>query len=131
MRGPGEGGHHPARVGGLRGEPIAVAVSLTACALALLGRTLALADPALAGARTLRRRGGGDPIEHLLQEHPDEDRDHAGGRDEERVVGDRVRDERGRWYVSHCGWYQGGLYLAPLEWRDGQDEDDTSMPVPD
>ena len=41
-----------------------------------------------------------------------------------------VRDERGRWYVSHCGWYQGGLYLAPLEWRDGQDEDDTSMPVP-
>ena len=30
-----------------------------------------------------------------------------------------VRDERGRWYVSHCGWYQGGLYLAPLEFKTG------------
>ena len=25
------------------------------------------------------------------------------------------------WYVSHCGWYQGGVYLAPLTWHDGED----------
>ena len=28
-----------------------------------------------------------------------------------------VRDDDGAWYVSHCGWEQGGLYLAPLTWR--------------
>jgi len=27
-----------------------------------------------------------------------------------------VRD-RGRWWVTHTGWFQGGLYLAPLHWR--------------
>lgn len=27
-----------------------------------------------------------------------------------------VRDDDGRWYVTHCGWGQGGLFLAPLEW---------------
>jgi hypothetical protein len=32
-----------------------------------------------------------------------------------------VRDVDGRWYVSHCGWYQGGVYLAPLIWNDGAD----------
>ena len=32
-----------------------------------------------------------------------------------------VRDVDGRWYVSHCGWYQGGVYLAPLTWHDGAD----------
>jgi hypothetical protein len=32
-----------------------------------------------------------------------------------------IRDVDGRWYVSHCGWYQGGVYLAPLTWRDGLD----------
>jgi len=21
-----------------------------------------------------------------------------------------------RWFVSHCGWGQGGVYLADLEW---------------
>lgn len=41
-----------------------------------------------------------------------------------------IRDEDGRWYVSHCGWYQGGVYLAPLTWLDGQDDGDTSMPAP-
>ncbi len=33
-----------------------------------------------------------------------------------------VRDVDGRWYVSHCGWYQGGVYLAPLTWHDGVDD---------
>ncbi len=32
-----------------------------------------------------------------------------------------IRDIDGRWYVSHCGWYQGGVYLAPLTWHDGLD----------
>lgn len=41
-----------------------------------------------------------------------------------------VRDEDGRWYVSHAGSGQGGLYLAPLYWNDGLDEADTSIPVP-
>jgi hypothetical protein len=41
-----------------------------------------------------------------------------------------IRDTDGQWYVSHCGWYQGGVYLAPMTWHDGQDEADTSMPVP-
>ncbi|WP_212732697.1 family 43 glycosylhydrolase [Streptomyces oceani] len=27
-----------------------------------------------------------------------------------------VRDE-GRWWVTHTGWFQGGLHLAPLNWR--------------
>jgi len=27
-----------------------------------------------------------------------------------------VIDEAGEWWVSHCGWNQGGLYLAPLLW---------------
>ena len=35
----------------------------------------------------------------------------------------------GRWYVSHCGWGRGGVYLAPLWWEDGEDDDDTSSPV--
>jgi len=30
-----------------------------------------------------------------------------------------IRDSDGRYYVSHCGWYQGGVYLAPLHWHDG------------
>jgi beta-fructofuranosidase len=33
-----------------------------------------------------------------------------------------VRDETGRWFVTHCGWGQGGLYIAPLHWNDGIDE---------
>jgi sucrose-6-phosphate hydrolase SacC (GH32 family) len=41
-----------------------------------------------------------------------------------------IRDADGKWFVSHCGWGQGGVYLAPLEWNDGADENDTSMPVP-
>lgn len=41
-----------------------------------------------------------------------------------------VRDIDGRWYVSHCGWGKGGVYLAPLHWNDGQDEANTSLAVP-
>lgn len=41
-----------------------------------------------------------------------------------------VRDIDGSWYVSHCGWGQGGVYLAPLKWNDGLDDKDTSLPVP-
>ncbi len=42
-----------------------------------------------------------------------------------------VRDTDGQWYVSHCGWGQGGVYLAKLYWNDGLDDSNTSMPVPD
>ena len=38
-----------------------------------------------------------------------------------------VRDSHGKWYVSHCGWDQGGLYLASLQWNDGLDDTDTSL----
>lgn len=41
-----------------------------------------------------------------------------------------VRDVDGRWYASHCGWGRGGVYLAPLSWDDGEDDDDTSLPAP-
>jgi beta-fructofuranosidase len=30
-----------------------------------------------------------------------------------------VVDEDGGWWVSHCGWGEGGAYLAPLTWTDG------------
>jgi hypothetical protein len=42
-----------------------------------------------------------------------------------------VRDVDGQWYVSHCGWAQGGVYLAKLNWNDGLDDADTSMPAPE
>lgn len=29
-----------------------------------------------------------------------------------------VRDEKGNWYVSRAGWGRGGLYLAPLIWKN-------------
>lgn len=41
-----------------------------------------------------------------------------------------IRDVDGTWYVSHCGWGQGGVYLAALQWSDGEDDADTSMPIP-
>jgi hypothetical protein len=41
-----------------------------------------------------------------------------------------IRDVDGKWYVSHCGWGQGGVYLAPLTWHDGVDDSDTSLPIP-
>lgn len=42
-----------------------------------------------------------------------------------------IRDIDGKWYVSHCGWGKGGVYLAPLYWNDGTDNTDTSLPVPE
>lgn len=41
-----------------------------------------------------------------------------------------IRDTDGKWYVSRAGWGEGGLYLAPLKWNDGQDDAETSMPPP-
>ena len=29
-----------------------------------------------------------------------------------------VQDEKGKWWVSHVGWEQGGLSIAPLTWKD-------------
>jgi len=31
-----------------------------------------------------------------------------------------VRDTDGTWYISRAGWGQGGVYLAPLIWKDGK-----------
>jgi hypothetical protein len=31
-----------------------------------------------------------------------------------------IVDEDGAMWVSHCGWGQGGVYLAPLPWIDAQ-----------
>lgn len=31
-----------------------------------------------------------------------------------------IRDVDGKWYVSRCGAERGGVYLAPLNWKDGQ-----------
>ncbi len=39
-----------------------------------------------------------------------------------------VRDSNGKWYISHCGWAQGGVYLAELFWEDGLEGRDTSIP---
>jgi arabinan endo-1,5-alpha-L-arabinosidase len=41
-----------------------------------------------------------------------------------------VRDKDGKWYVSHCGWGKGGVYLAPLYWNDGVDNVDSSITIP-
>jgi beta-fructofuranosidase len=31
-----------------------------------------------------------------------------------------IIDADEQYYVSHCGWGQGGLYLAPLDWHDNE-----------
>ncbi|MBL7186112.1 MAG: family 43 glycosylhydrolase [Phycisphaerae bacterium] len=41
-----------------------------------------------------------------------------------------VRDGNGKWYISRCGWERGGVYLAPLIWKDGQREPKTNIDVP-
>lgn len=41
-----------------------------------------------------------------------------------------VRDVDGKWYVSHCGWGQGGVYLAPLLWQDGMKDPETNIVAP-
>ncbi len=62
-----------------------------------------------------------DPLHWDLDDKVGEIKTHAG---------EFIRDRDGKWYVSHCGWYQGGVYLAPLVWNDGIDDADTSMPIP-
>jgi hypothetical protein len=42
-----------------------------------------------------------------------------------------IRDIDGSWYVSHCGWGQGGVYLAKFEWNDGLDSEPTSHYPPE
>lgn len=75
------------------------------------------------------RRGGYDSTDVYRSEDP-----HL-FRMEDRVgtlgvhAAEVVRDVDGRWYVSHCGWGRGGVYLAPLWWEDGEDDDDTSLPA--
>ncbi len=46
--------------------------------------------------------------------------------DSEKKVGDIpahaaevIQDADGKWYVSRAGWGKGGVYLAPLTWKDG------------
>ena len=41
-----------------------------------------------------------------------------------------IRDVDGKWFISHCGKDQGGVYLAPLYWNDGLDDADTSLSIP-
>ena len=31
-----------------------------------------------------------------------------------------IRDSDGKWWISRCGAERGGVYLAPLAWRDGR-----------
>ena len=37
-----------------------------------------------------------------------------------------VVDEAGATWVSHCGWNQGGLFLAPLSWSADQSSEPPS-----
>jgi beta-fructofuranosidase len=41
-----------------------------------------------------------------------------------------VRDLDENWYVSHSGWGQGGVYLAPLKWNAGNDDKAASLEAP-
>ncbi|MFO1477756.1 MAG: family 43 glycosylhydrolase [Verrucomicrobiota bacterium] len=38
-----------------------------------------------------------------------------------------VRDAGGRWYLSHAGWTEGPLMMAPLNWNDGQKDPITNI----
>jgi hypothetical protein len=38
-----------------------------------------------------------------------------------------VRDADGQWYISHAGWTEGPVCLAPLHWHDGLDEAPTNI----
>jgi beta-fructofuranosidase len=41
-----------------------------------------------------------------------------------------IRDLDGKWYISHCGWIQRGVYIAPLTWNDGLEDPKTNIAVP-
>ncbi len=63
-----------------------------------------------------------DPLRFEFQEHVARFKAHAS---------EVVRDEEGRWFVSHTGWMTGGLCIAPLTWHDGLDNESTSLdPAP-
>jgi hypothetical protein len=49
---------------------------------------------------------------------------------DEKHAAEVVRDRDGKWYISRCGWGEGGVYLAPLVWNDGLDDKPTNIPVP-
>jgi hypothetical protein len=36
-----------------------------------------------------------------------------------------VHDNDGKWYISRAGWGRSGLYLAPLIWKD-KDQNNSS-----
>jgi len=38
-----------------------------------------------------------------------------------------VRDGDGRWYISHAGWMDGPLKMAPLRWNDGLQDPPTNI----
>jgi len=38
-----------------------------------------------------------------------------------------VRDEHGKWFVTHCGWGKGGVHIAPLTWNDNLKNPKTSL----
>jgi len=38
-----------------------------------------------------------------------------------------IRDEKGKWYISHVGWQEGPLSIAPLKWLDGLDKESSSI----
>ncbi len=76
------------------------------------------------------RRGGYDRTDVYLSDDPFHFRmdDPVGTIDGH--ASEVIRDVDGSWYVSRCGWGRGGVYVAPLLWADGEDEDDTSLPPP-
>ena len=38
-----------------------------------------------------------------------------------------VRDVDGKWYISHAGWTEGPVCIAPLHWHDGLDDKPTNI----
>jgi len=41
-----------------------------------------------------------------------------------------VRDLDGKWYITNCGFHKDGFWIAPLQWHDGMDQHDSSLPIP-
>ena len=39
-----------------------------------------------------------------------------------------VRDEKGKWFITHDGVYAGGVWLAPLYWNDNLREPFITLP---
>ena len=67
---------------------------------------------------TVHVYASGDPFLWKPEDHVYEYRGHAC---------EVVRDEHGKWYISHVGWMNGGLSLAPLDWHDGLDRESSSL----